>query len=293
MKKLKVSLSLLVALLATAAVSAQTNKGGFEKLPGGIDFKIAKHGTATAKPKVGDYMELNVHFHVGDSVLFDSRKMNKNEPVPLQVQEPRFHGDPMEGFMKMSVGDSAVMLVPVDSMKKAGGRLAPWMKDGDVFEYDIVLVSLKTAEEKKKETEEKAAKQVVIDEKLLKEYFEKNHIKATKTASGLYYKVEKQGTGDVAKAGQKITMNYTGKTMDGMTFDSNVDSNFHHVQPFDFTLGRGQVIKGWDEGVALMKKGEKAVLYIPSGLAYGERSPSPKIPENAILVFDVEVVDIK
>jgi FKBP-type peptidyl-prolyl cis-trans isomerase FkpA len=291
MKRSKVSLSLLVALFGATAVSAQSN--GFETLPGGIQYKVVKHGTATAKPAVGDYVELHVHFHVGDSVLFDSRKMNKNEPVPLQVQEPRFHGDPMEGFMKMSVGDSVVMNVPIDSMKKAGGRMAPWMKDGQMFEYDIVMVSLKTPAEKKKETEEAAAKQTVTDEKLLKEYFEKNHIKATKTASGLYYKVEKEGTGDVAKAGQTVTVNYTGKTLDGVTFDSNVDSNFHHQKPFDFTLGRGQVIKGWDEGVALMKKGEKATLYIPSPLAYGERSPSPKIPENAILIFDVEVADIK
>jgi FKBP-type peptidyl-prolyl cis-trans isomerase len=88
-------------------------------------------------------------------------------------------------------------------------------------------------------------------------------------------------------------MNYTGMTLAGAKFDSNVDPQFNHVQPFWFNLGMGQVIKGWDEGIALMPKGSKGTLYIPSTLAYGAQSPSPLIPANSVLVFDVEVVDAK
>ena len=86
-------------------------------------------------------------------------------------------------------------------------------------------------------------------------------------------------------------MNYTGKLLIGTPFDSNVDPQFGHVSPFVFALGTGQVIRGWDEGIALFKKGGKGVLYIPSSLAYGERSPGPQIPANSVLIFDVEVVD--
>ena len=74
---------------------------------------------------------------------------------------------------------------------------------------------------------------------------------------------------------------------------TNVDSTFNHVQPFTFTLGQGQVIKGWDEGIALLKKGGKARLFIPSHIAYGAQSPSPAIPANSVLIFDVEVVNIE
>jgi FKBP-type peptidyl-prolyl cis-trans isomerase len=94
-------------------------------------------------------------------------------------------------------------------------------------------------------------------------------------------------------------MNYTGTLLDGTKFDSNTDSAFSHVQPFEFALGLGQVIKGWDEGVSYLKPGSKATFYIPSPMAYGAQArpgggANPKgIPANSILFFDVELVGIK
>jgi FKBP-type peptidyl-prolyl cis-trans isomerase FkpA len=110
------------------------------------------------------------------------------------------------------------------------------------------------------------------------------------TASGLRYIVEKEGDGKKPAVGTKVTMNYTGMFLDDKKFDSNVDPSFNHVQPFNFDLGKGQVIKGWDEGVALMSKGAKYKLIIPSGMAYGSQERGG-IPANSILVFDVELVD--
>lgn len=139
-----------------------------------------------------------------------------------------------------------------------------------------------------------AQDQAKIDDNLLTEYFAKNKIKATKTASGLYYVIHKKGSGDNAKPGQSVTMNYIGKFMDGKRFDGNVDDNFAPAagrQPFTFTLGRGMVIRGWDEGVALLNKGTRATLYLPSGISYGPSGRGP-IPPNSVLVFDVEVLSI-
>jgi FKBP-type peptidyl-prolyl cis-trans isomerase len=113
--------------------------------------------------------------------------------------------------------------------------------------------------------------------------------KVKTTASGLKYEVLKEGTGDVAKAGQHVTVHYTGWLTDGKKFDSSVDRG----QPFDFTLGAGQVIKGWDEGVAGMKVGEKRKLTIPSDLGYGERGAGGVIPPNATLIFDVELLGVQ
>ncbi|MBX9449345.1 MAG: FKBP-type peptidyl-prolyl cis-trans isomerase [Taibaiella sp.] len=101
-----------------------------------------------------------------------------------------------------------------------------------------------------------------------------------------------EGTGPNPKAGQKVSVNYTGKLMDGKVFDSNIDPKFNHVTPFEFKVGNGKVIKGWDAGFLSMQKGQKATLYIPSSLAYGKNSPTPAIPANSILVFDVELLDI-
>jgi FKBP-type peptidyl-prolyl cis-trans isomerase len=102
---------------------------------------------------------------------------------------------------------------------------------------------------------------------------------------------EEQST-KVAENGKRISMNYTGRLEDGTAFDSNVDPKFNHVEPFIFTLGAGQVIKGWDEGILGMKVGEKKTLTIPPEKAYGPNGIPGVIPPNATLIFDVEVVDV-
>src|SRR5690606_24122949 len=156
--------------------------------------------------------------------------------------------------------------------------------------YNLRVVSVKPQAVKQKEDEANAQLQIGVDDKLITEHLAKNKIKATKTESGIYYNITKEGTGPQAEAGKKVSVNYTGMLLNGEKFNSNVDPQFQHVQPFEFVLGAGNVIKGWDEGIALLKKGGKATLYIPSTLAYGANSPSPKIPANSVLVFDVELV---
>ena len=114
----------------------------------------------------------------------------------------------------------------------------------------------------------------------------------TTTATGLQITTTQQGTGDGAVNGDKVTVNYTGMLTDGTVFDSNVDPKFQHVQPFTFTLGAGQVIAGWDQGVLGMKVGEKRHLVIPANLAYGSQGAGALIPPNSTLAFDVEVTAI-
>lgn len=138
----------------------------------------------------------------------------------------------------------------------------------------------------------KAARQKEANDKLLTEYFALHNIQPTKTRSGLYYMISKPGTGKNAWRGQTVTVNYTGRLLDGTTFDSNLDTTFGHTQPLSFEVGMGRVIKGWDEGVQLMNAGSKATFYVPSGLAYGEKSVGTAIPSNSILIFDVTLLSI-
>jgi FKBP-type peptidyl-prolyl cis-trans isomerase len=111
----------------------------------------------------------------------------------------------------------------------------------------------------------------------------------TKTASGLEYWDIKVGTGAVAQVGQHVKVDYTGWLTNGKKFDSSVGTG----KPFDFMLGAGQVIKGWDEGVAGMKVGGKRQLRIPPDLAYGPAGYTTVIPPNSTLIFDVRLVDVK
>ena len=99
--------------------------------------------------------------------------------------------------------------------------------------------------------------------------------------------------GQVAKTGDTVAMNYTGRLANGTVFDSNTDPKFKHVEPFIFTLGAGQVIPGWDKGIVGMKVGEKKTLVIPPADAYGATGAGGVIPPNATLTFDVELLAIK
>ncbi|MBI5323796.1 MAG: FKBP-type peptidyl-prolyl cis-trans isomerase [Ignavibacteriae bacterium] len=108
------------------------------------------------------------------------------------------------------------------------------------------------------------------------------------TPSGLQYQDMKVGTGTEAKSGSKVSVHYVGTLTDGTKFDSSVDRG----KPFEFNLGAGEVIKGWDEGVAGMKVGGKRKLTIPPDLGYGSRAIG-KIPSNSTLIFDVELLNVK
>lgn len=118
-----------------------------------------------------------------------------------------------------------------------------------------------------------------------------NNSQTPSASSVTQLKVEdlKVGTGAVAESGKKVTVNYTGTLTDGTKFDSSYD----HGSPFTFNLGAGEVIKGWDEGVAGMKIGGKRKLTIPPSLGYGPAGAPPVIPGNATLIFEVELLKVE
>jgi len=121
----------------------------------------------------------------------------------------------------------------------------------------------------------------------LEEYIEENDITVQPTTSGLYYIETLEGTGNLAKDGDQVTVHYTGTYIDGKQFDSSIGG-----EPLTFYLGYGNVIAGWDEGITYMKKGGKAQFIVPSKLAYGPNGYR-SVPGYSTLLFNVELVDVK
>lgn len=280
---------------------------GFTHLASGIDYKIIKDVPGTKSP-MGDYLMVHAVTKANDTVISNSRQMANNEPQAAQIIEPKFAGDPMEVINMLTPGDSAVIRIPAEVFRKANPGMPEHIKS---LEFDIQVASAKTkaqfdAEQKaaqakmmeeqakqQAEAEKNSKVQAVTDEKLITEYLAKNKIKATKTASGLYYKIDAPGTGEQIKAGQTLDVMYEGKLLNGNVFDANMGPQAKRSEPISFAVGTGRVIKGWDEGLLLLKKGSKATFYIPSPLAYGPQAMGSDIPANSVLVFDVEVRDVK
>ncbi len=115
----------------------------------------------------------------------------------------------------------------------------------------------------------------------------------TTTPTGLRYVDHLKGTGTQATNGKKVSVHYTGWLNEDGKKGKKFDSSHDRHRPFEFMLGRGMVIKGWDEGVAGMNVGGKRTLYIPSALGYGSRGAGGAIPPNADLIFDVELLEVK
>ena len=135
--------------------------------------------------------------------------------------------------------------------------------------------------------EAKAAR-LAEEKRKAEEAFTKEVAGFEKTNSGLYYQITHKGNGKKAEAGQKVAVHYTGMLLDKTVFDSS----YRRKEPLQFTVGVGQVIAGWDEGILLLHEGDKARLVIPSELAYGSRGAGGVIPPNAPLIFDVELVSV-
>ena len=156
-------------------------------------------------------------------------------------------------------------------------------KDAENFDAPKIFETLKKQKENEIILAQKQREE--LEQKIIHEKF----ANAQTSPSGLKYIIEKEGDGPKPSVGQTVVVHYTGTLLDGKKFDSSYDRH----QPLEIPIGVGKVIKGWDEGIMMLKKGSKAKLIIPSSLGYGEQGYPGVIPPKSWLIFDVELLDIK
>ena len=258
----------------------------------GLKYQIHEHKDGERQVKVGDV----VSFHLvlknsDDSVLNDTYK--NNNPIRMMYQQPEFTGSFEEGLGMLSVGDSATFYVNADSMfAKMHQPLPPIIKKGSDLVFKVKVLNAQTPDEFQAARAVEMEGQKSKDDEVIQKYLADSSLteKAVKSESGVYYIVTKPGDGKKPSNGDKISVHYNGSLLNGTVFDGSQLPG-RDGKPFEFNVGNGMVIPGWDEGLKSMSKGEKGILIIPSGLAYGPDGSGP-IPPNSVLRFDLELVDI-
>lgn len=299
---------LLFAFVAMLSFSCSDSK----ETKSGQKYTLVRKGDGVLA-KTGEIRVLNFQLKDGkDSVLNDSKK--NPMPVMLQHQDSVPKGDVVtEVIQLLSKGDSATFTVSAKNLFQ-GGPYPPDVDSTSTFKFFMSVTDIVTEDQARalqsaaiaKQNEQAMADESIQLEKdanTIDEFLKSKSINALKTQSGLRYVITKVGNGENAKPGQTVKVGYAGFLLNGTCFDTSYESVarannvFNEMrmpyEPYEFTLGNQEVIAGWDEAITLMNKGAKMTVYIPSSLAYGPQRRSEVIVENSILMFDMELVDVK
>jgi len=285
----------------------------FDSGEGGLQYRIVKDA-GTDPAVAGDILAVGMIITTDrDSVLNSTYEMGVPQLIHIAPDTipGLYPGDYNSMFTHLGEGDSAIFRLDMDTMAARTGQ--PKLEFADkyvtfnvkVFKHfkaegltDSVLnVQIMEYYEEEK-AKLRAAEVVKIDN-----YVSDNKLDPETTATGLKYIITEEGTGEKPSPGDTVLVNYTGKLTNGHIFDTSVkevaDSQeglYNPMRPYEparITVGVGMVIPGWDEGLQYLKQGSKAKLLIPSTLAYGNRPAGDVIKANSVLIFDVEVTDVK
>lgn len=311
MKKTKSLLfSLAFAIIAFGTMSCKKSKTTSD----GIEYTYIKEGKDA--PKNGEYVLYHLIVKTGTDSTFIST-YDQNMPGYLQFNDslPKQTGMD-EIFLGLKKGDSIAFESKAD--KIFGESNVPFFLTSDetvkvrIGVIDVLsqegletyFQAMQEAQAKKQA--EGAIKQLEIDTQKIEDYIAENNLNATRTESGLYYVIEEEGDGKEIETGDLAFVHYAGYLMDGTLFDTSIKSlaqekgTYSEARdsqdgygPLEVRVGLGQVIQGWDEGLALLSKGAKAKFLIPSPLAYGDRNAGGPIQPNSVLIFDVEITDVQ
>lgn len=286
------TIRLLAFWVSAIAVISSCNKVTYRKTAGGMPYQLYS-GKGSKKIYAGNIVKCNLSYKVNDSVYFSSfGKLPMYMPVN-QVAQPY---DISEIWLKLKVGDSVIATQMMDTfIKRNPTGIPPEFKKGDRIVTIIKVLDVFTTDSAQVADEQKERKNFLAAETVfLEKYLAEKSIKTEKTSSGALVQIINPGTGNLIDSGKYVSVNYTGTLLSGKKFDSNTDTAFHHVGPYPFTVNTGQMIKGFDEAVMLMKPGGTAKVYVPSLLGYGG-NPDPRsgIKPFEHLIFDIEVVDVK
>lgn len=287
---------ILFAIIIPSFSTLSLNAQEWKKTPEGLKYRFITKDEKGAHPKMGDMVTVTAYYQAKDTIFFDSRR--SPTPYIFPIVESSYPGDIFSGLAMMAVGDSAIFAIDGEKLFMETFKvksLPSYIAKGSEVLFHVKMLRMQLKEDFQKEMQAKfeaeskvAAELAGLEDSVIKDYMTKNKLQGTHSKSGMYYVEVKKGEGARAAAGNTVKVHYTGKLIDGTVFDSSHGRG----EPLAFPLGKNKVIRGWEEGIANMNKGGKAILLIPSSMGYGQGSVG-KIPPNSILIFDVELVDFE
>lgn len=283
---------LILPVLLLMIISCGSND--FKQTDTGLTYKFHKENKGP-KAVIDNIVKVEMAFRYPEDSVF-MRNLGHDTSVYLSVQPSEYEGDIHEGMRMLALGDSVTFKIDASQFFTVTMR-SPMVPDfiasGDSIYIDMMVLEIFN-EEQFQEYQQKKREELIKDaevaahqeEGLREKYLLDNNITTQPEESGLIIIVEQKGNGPIPKPDQTVTVHYTGMLLDGSVFDSSVERG----NPFRFTLGKGQVIRGWDEGFSKLNIGSKARLIIPSHLAYGDQARGAIITPFSTLIFDVELI---
>jgi len=252
----------LLGLLAACSLPQRLTQPVYTTDSSGIQYRIIQQGSGN-KPMINDMVYVHYRLMLEDSTLVDN-SYERGEPVSFKMGAGQVIDGWEKGIRLLNEGDRAILIIPPDL---AYGESAV----GDIPANSKLIFDV----------------EVVKIDPSPKPFDVLDGIEITTTTSGLRYAVIEEGDGMMLISGMRVRIHYNGFFEEDMTI---FDSSYQRGEPIDFTLGKGMVIRGWEEGISKLRVGDKARLWIPYELAYGEQGRGP-IPPATNLIFDVEVID--
>ena len=257
------------------------------KTQSGLQYHFFKKNRKGRKAKANDivFYQLILKNSFDSTILNTAKEFGEQQ---ISIGKPTFKGDLMEALSMLHYGDSVLFLIPVDSLYK--NALPYFAQANTCMKFVLKAGNIMTQNEYDSVQKKQKKFSLNYDDSLLHILLNRLNTVPNKLPSGVYVGIKNKGIARKIIKGDTIKVNYTGRLVNGKVFDSNVDNSFNHEEPFKFVVGKGDVIKGWDEALLTLNYGCKATLYIPSALAYGKKQMGA-IPASSILIFDIEVLE--
>lgn len=286
MKKIFFILTLIAIFLYSC-----NKENEFKKHESGLEYIIFKGNEKNAqKLQIGNTVSLEMTYETSDGkVLFNSKDSNRQ--YLRNIEAPSHKGGSFEdGLLLLSKGDSAIFRINAEDFiinTEKFNRIPREINYNDKIIIKLKVIDVIDKKEFEDIISERYHNSKEVEMEILESYLKNANITTQPTESGLYYIEKEKGSGKQAKPGDFVQVHYTVKLIDGQLVETSITS-----KPILFRLGDNQVIKGWEEGILYMREGGKAIMIIPSDLAYGETGNAKILPYST-LVFDVELIRIQ